>query len=536
MEAIIHPDPTVLVIFGAGGDLAWRKLVPALYSLYVDHWLPEHFAVIGLDLKPMSDAEFRDHLCQGIDQFSRRARIGDGSWRRFCANLSFLQADFGHPAAYTALARRLGKQERAWGGGATHIFYLATPPTLMETIASNLRKAGLAQDRAHARIVVEKPFGHDLDSARELNQALTNMFDESQIYRIDHYLGKETVQNILAFRFANAFFEPLWDRRYIDHVQITVAEQVGVEHRGSYYEHAGALRDMVQNHMLQLLCMVAMEPPVSFAAEEIRNKKMDVLRAIRPIPRDHVDRLAVRGQYGAGWIDRQPVSAYRAEPGVAPDSDIETFAALKLFVDNWRWQDVPFYLRTGKRLSQRTSEVIIQLRPAPHQSFPADVVGEWQPNRLVINIQPAEGILIRFQAKQPGLNMRLGPEDMRFTYKEAFETESPDAYETLLLDVMQGDATLFMRADQVEAAWSVVMPVLKHWAAVAPNFPNYPAGSWGPEAADELIVADAHHWLLPNFVAAFDAQMSPEPQHERGAASTWKHGTQIAADTGKTSA
>jgi glucose-6-phosphate 1-dehydrogenase len=504
MQVKIHPDATVLVIFGAGGDLAWRKLVPALYSLYADSWLPDHFAIIGLDLKHMSDDEFRQHLREGTDQFSRRGKTADAAWKEFAANLSFVSADFADLATYTALAERLAKQDHDWGGETTHIFYLATPPSLMDMIAQNLGKAGLVQDRAHARIVVEKPFGHDLESARALNQALTNIFEEQQIYRIDHYLGKETVQNLLAFRFANAFLEPMWDRRYIDHIQITVAEEVGVEHRGGYYEHAGALRDMVQNHLMQLLCLVAMEPPVSFHAEEIRNKKIDVLRAIRPIPPDRVDRLAVRGQYGAGWIDNKPVPAYRSEPDVAPKSDTETFAALKLYVDNWRWQDVPFYLRTGKRLPERTSEVVIQLRPAPHQSFPADVIGEWQPNRIVINIQPAEGILIRFQAKQPGLHMRLGPEDMRFTYKEAFESESPDAYETLLLDVMQGDATLYMRADQVEAAWAIVMPVLERWAATMPDFPNYPAGSWGPESADELIIADAHRWLLPNFA-------SPDP-------------------------
>jgi glucose-6-phosphate 1-dehydrogenase len=501
MQPTINPDATVLVIFGAGGDLAWRKLVPALYSLFVDRWLPDHFAIIGLDLKQLSDDQFRQHLREGVDQFSRRGKSADPAWSTFAAKLSFVSADFGDPATYTALADRLGKQDHDWGGTATHIFYLATPPSLMEPIATNLSKAGLTSDRTRARVVVEKPFGHDLASARELNQALTTIFDETQIYRIDHYLGKETVQNILAFRFANAFLEPLWDRRYIDHVQISVAEQVGVEHRGGYYEHAGALRDMIQNHLIQLLCLIAMEPPVSFEAEEIRNKKMDVLRAIRPISPEQIDRSAVRGQYGAGRIDGQPVPAYRAESGVAPISRTETFAALKLHVDNWRWQDIPFYLRTGKRLPERTSEIIVQLRPAPHQLFPSAVIGEWQPNRLVFNIQPAEGILIRFQAKQPGLNMLLGPEDMRFTYKEAFETESPEAYETLLLDVMQGDATLYMRSDQVEAAWALVMPILDHWAAVEPDFPNYAAGSWGSEAADAMLATDARRWLLPTFAS-----------------------------------
>ncbi|MFN8505727.1 glucose-6-phosphate dehydrogenase [Kouleothrix sp.] len=500
METAIHPEATVLVIFGAGGDLTWRKLVPALYSLFVDGWLPEQFAAIGLDLKPMGDDEFRAHLRDGAERFSRRGQTAGARWAEFAARLSIAHADFGDAAAYAALAQRVAALEQQWGRPANRMFYLATPPALMQTIAERLDGAGLTADRARSRVVFEKPFGHDLASARELDRALTAIFDERQIYRIDHYLGKETVQNILAFRFANAFFEPLWDRRYIDHVQISVAEQVGVEHRGGYYEHAGALRDMIQNHLFQLLCLIAMEPPVSFEAEEVRNKKLDVLRAVRPIAPDDVDRAAVRGQYGAGQVGGAAVPAYRAEPGVAPDSRTETYAALRLFVDNWRWQGVPFYLRTGKRLAERTSEIAIQLRAAPHQLFPAGVAGEWQPNRLVINIQPAEGILLRFQAKQPGLNMHLGPEDMRFTYKEAFDTESPEAYETLLLDVMQGDATLFMRADQVEAAWAIVMPVLDRWAASPPlDFPNYAAGSWGPEAAEALLAADARRWLLPTF-------------------------------------
>jgi glucose-6-phosphate 1-dehydrogenase len=330
-----------------------------------------------------------------------------------------------------------------------------------------------------------------------LNAVLAASFDESQIFRIDHYLGKETVQNILAFRFANPLFEPMWNRRYIDYVTITVAETVGVEHRGGYYDHAGALRDMVQNHLMQLLCLVAMEPMVSFQADEIRNKKVDVLHAARPILRDAVPQSAVRGQYGSGNVAGKKAPGYREEQGVAPDSKTETFAALKLFLDNWRWQDVPFYLRTGKRLPQQASEISIQFRAVPHRSFPPEASLGWQPSRLVLSIQPDEGIVLGFQAKYPGPKMQLRPVDMRFSYRESFDAPSPDAYETLLWDVMKKDATLFMRADQVEAAWELLMPVLEAWQATAPgDFPNYAAGTWGPESVQELL-SPGHRWPLP---------------------------------------
>jgi len=493
-----HKEPTILVIFGGMGDLTWRKLAPAIYNLFLDHQLPERFTALGLDVKEASLEKFRQRFRDGVKNFSSRSKVDESNWRAVAYSLAFINGDFAQSTTYEALGEKIKKQEKEWGAKANTIFYLATPPTIMETIVRGIDRARLAQDREHSRIVVEKPFGHDLASASELNNKLTQVFDETQIYRIDHYLGKETVQNILAFRFANALFEPIWDRRYIDHVQITVAESVGVEHRGPYYEHAGALRDMIQNHLLQILSLVAMEPMVSFGADEIRDKKVDVLRAIRQVREEDVSHSAVRGQYDAGWMEGQHVPAYRKEPGVAPDSSSETFAALKLFVDNWRWQDVPFYLRTGKRLHDRVSEVMIQFRPVPHQSFPAPAAMDWQANRLFINIQPAEGIVLRFQAKRPGSILRLSPVDMSFCYQDTFRTRSPEAYETLLADAMAGDATLFMRADQIEASWSVIMPILNTWENVVPvEFPNYQAGSWGPEAAEVLIAQDGRSWVQP---------------------------------------
>ena len=495
-------EPTVVVILGASGDLTQRKLMPALYNLFLDKWLPNQFAMIGVSRTEMSDDEFRQRLRSGIDRFSRRCQADDPNWSAFAPLLTYLSADPTESMTYDALSEQLSSLDQEWRMQANRIFYLATPPMIVEPIVRQLGHTRLLHNRGRARIVVEKPFGHDLVSARELNQKLTHVFDESQIYRIDHYLGKETVQNILAFRFANVLFEPLWDRRYIDHVQITVAERVGVEHRGSYYDRAGALRDMVQNHLLQILCLIAMEPPVSFAADEVRNKKMDVLRAIRPIPIDHVHQFAVRGQYGSGWSQGEHIPAYRDASDVAPDSATETFAAVKFFVDNWRWQDVPFYLRTGKCLPMRASEVCIQFRPVPHQSFPPDAIGQWLPNRLIVHIQPDEGILLRFLAKQPGLEMNLSPVDMRFGYRDAFQAASPEAYETLLLDVIRGDATLFMRADQAEAAWSIVAPVLERWDSIPPlGFPDYAAGTWGPEAAEVLIAQDGRNWVQPTVLA-----------------------------------
>lgn len=493
--------PISVVIFGATGDLAWRKLVPALYNLHLDNQLPQKFTILGMNRRAIELEEWRKHLLNGVNQFSRRGTADPDRWENFAKHLMLCQpGNFAEASTFEALKKTIIEQEKSWNEPAARVFYLSTPPTIVEEIVHNLGESRLISDRQHARLVVEKPFGSDYASARMLNQALLKTLDESQIYRIDHYLGKETVQNILAFRFANTLFEPIWDRRYIDHVQITVAEQVGVEHRGGYYDQSGALRDMIQNHLLQILSLIAMEPPAAFNADEIRARKVDVLRAIRPIPTDDLHRYAARGQYGPGWLEGQRVPGYRSEPDIATASATETFAALKLFVDNWRWQDVPFYLRTGKRLPQKISQAIIQFRPVPHQSFPKSASFDWQPNRLTINIQPDEGIVLRFQAKQPGVTLRLSSQEMHFCYAEAFQTSPPEAYETLLLDAMRGDATLFMRADQVESAWKVVDPVLEVWKSVAPaNFPNYASGSWGPESAEALIAQDGRSWLQPMF-------------------------------------
>jgi glucose-6-phosphate 1-dehydrogenase len=489
MENYTQPDSTVMVIFGGAGDLTWRKLVPSVFSLFAEKRLARNFALIGVDVKHMDDEEYRERLREGAEKFSRLAGSIPELWKEFAAHISFIAGD---------LREKLGDLDKGWKGKANNIFYLAVPPILIPPITENIGRGELADDRRRARIIVEKPFGRDLETAQILNCVLAGVFEESQIYRIDHFLGKETVQNILAFRFANSLFEPIWDRRYIDNIQITVSEQLGVGHRGPYYENAGALRDMVQNHLLQILCMVAMEPPVSFNADEIRNKKVDVLRSIRPIPKDQIHRFAVRGQYGPGQLNGKEVAEYRSEPSVDPKSSIETFVAVKFYVDNWRWQDVPFYLRTGKRLAADVSEVSINFHSAPRHAFPATACEHWLPNRLAIRIHPQEGIVLRFQGKYPGQPMRLVPVNMVFDYYGTFKTPPPEAYEILLLDVMLGDPTLFMRADQIEAAWAVVTTILEGWEDVSsPEFPNYSSGSWGPPEAEKLLAEDHRQWVTP---------------------------------------
>ena len=497
METKQELNTSILVIFGAGGDLTHRKLVPAIYNLYLDGLLPQKFAVLGLDIKNVSDEMFRKELLNGIDHFSRKGKAEKSKWQVFANYFHYHKSDFNDDSTYSFLKKQLGKFDKEWGGDVNRIFYMAVPPSFIEPIAKKIGDARLAQNRKLSRIVVEKPFGRSLESAKKLNILLSNIFDESQVYRIDHYLGKETVQNILVFRFANALFEPIWNRNYIESVQITVSEEFGVEHRGTYYDHAGALRDMIQNHLMQLLCLIAMESPVSFDADEIRNRKVDVLHAVRKIKHEEVHSFAVRGQYGAGWIKGRKVKGYRQEPDVEKTSNTETFAALKLYIDNWRWQDVPFYLRTGKRMNETISVITIQFRPVPHKSFPHESMDNWESNRLILNIQPNMGIRLRFQSKRPGLKMLLNPVNMLFDYYSSYSAIAPEAYETLLYDIIIGDATLFMRADQVEAAWSILMPIIESWESNnSTGFPNYSVGSQGPEDAEALIARDGRTWIV----------------------------------------
>ncbi|MGE5758348.1 MAG: glucose-6-phosphate dehydrogenase [Sideroxydans sp.] len=498
MKTSTVPSDTLFVLFGAGGDLSWRMVVPALFNLFLDGHLPQQFLLLAIDRSGKDDATLAEHYYKGITGHSRRGEPTAEAWQAFTSMIRCVKLDAADPEGYETLAKALDEQEAKWGSKSNRVFYLATPPSLFERIALGLAAAGLSQDRDRVRLVVEKPLGNDLKSFHEINDALCRVFEERQLFRIDHFLGKETVQNILAMRFANPIFEPIWNRRYVDHVTITVTETLGVEKRGGYYEHAGALRDMVQNHLLQLLCLVAMEPPVAYDADDIRGRKVDVLHAVRPIPQDAVDSFAARGQYAEGWIRGEKLPAYRNEPGVDPQSNTETYAALKLYVDNWRWQDVPFYLRTGKRLTADVSEISIRFRNVPHQAFPASAGLNAQPTRLVIQMSPDQGIVLKFMAKEPGSHLRLRPVDMRFSYKEAFQVDIPAAYETLLRDVMVGDATLFMRSDQVEAAWKLLMPILDVWAEnPAADFPNYVAGTWGPESADLLVARDGNSWLTP---------------------------------------
>ncbi len=491
------PDPAIFVLFGATGDLAHRKVVPALFQLWRTNLLPHELAIVAIGRRPYTDEAIRAELRASLEQFSRVLPIEADVWDAFAERITYHRGDFGDQALYDGLATRLDEIDVQRGTRGNRCFYLATQPSAFAPIIGGLGRAGLDHEQHGAgwrRIVIEKPFGRDLTSAIRLNREVGKVFRESQVYRIDHYLGKETVRNILVFRFGNGIFEPIWHRRYVDHVQITVAESIGVEKRGSFYEEAGASRDFLQNHLMQLLALVAMEPPATFDADALRDEKVKVLRAMEPMAPGDVASNVVRGQYGPGWVAGEPVAGYRDEEEVDPDSETETYVAARLFVDDWRWAGVPFYLRAGKRLPKRATEIAIRFKEVPHALF-KESNADPEANLLALRIQPDEGILLRFAAKVPGLGLDVRGVNMDFTYGSAFSVDSPDAYETLILDALLGDASLFTRADEAEKAWGVIMPIIDAWAdGGPPDFPNYAAGSWGPEAADELLARDGRRW------------------------------------------
>src|SRR6266513_873428 len=488
------PQPCSIVIFGATGDLTHRKLIPALYNLAADGELPPAVAIIGFARRPESDYDFRKEMEEAVQEFSRQA-VRDEIWKTFSQSLSYHQSEFGDEAGYQSLAERLDKIDNERGTRGNRLFYFAAGPDQFEIILKNLKAAGLnrAKQGSWARVIIEKPFGTDLASARELNRVVSGAFDESQTYRIDHFLGKETAQNILVLRFANAIFEPLWNTRYIDHVQITAAETLGVEGRAGYYEGAGALRDMVQNHLLQLLCLIGMEAPSDLSEDSIRDEKVKIVHCLRRIAANEVASNVVRGQYAEGAINGKSVPGYRSEEKVDPKSMTDTFVALRLNIDNWRWWDVPIYMRVGKRLPKSGTEISVHFKKAPFVLFNKETN---EANVLVIRIQPDEGISLRMQAKMPGTSFRIEPVKMDFHYGTSFGKASPEAYERLLLDAMSGDATLFARRDEVEEAWAFIDPIEETWVAKEnqPGLFMYPAGSWGPEEADELLARDGRAW------------------------------------------
>jgi len=498
------PDPFTLVIFGASGDLTRRKVVPSIYDLWRDGHLPRAFAVVGYARTPMSDEAWHDRLRGGVDTFSRAGPVEETAWADFASRLTYISGRYDDPYDFRALAERLDRAAVDGVPASNRLFYLATPPDTFRAVVQSLATSGLARpegegERPWARVIIEKPFGHSLADARALTDQVRRTFAENQVFRIDHYLGKETVQNLLVLRFANNIFDPLWNQNYVDHVQVTVAEQEGVGTRGATYDASGALRDMVQNHMMHLVSLVAMEPPVSLDPDAIRDEKVKVLRALRPIPAECAPDRVVRAQYAAGTIDGEHAAAYRAEDGVPHDSRTETFVALRLFIDNWRWAGVPFYLRTGKRMPVRITEIGIHFKPIPQVLFGAPPYGPLQPNVLAIRIQPNDGITMRFQVKVPGAEMRLEPYQMDFGYAEAFREGSPEAYERLILDAVLGDPTRFTRSDEVEAAWAFVQPILDGCRDCGGGcLETYPAGSWGPETGDRLIRDDGRDWMLVN--------------------------------------
>jgi glucose-6-phosphate 1-dehydrogenase len=492
-------EPCILVLFGASGDLTKRLLMPALYNLCADKLLPERFALIGIARDALSTETFRERMTADIPRYTTRQPFDPAVWERLAARLHYTPGDFDDPDAYQRLARLIRQLETEQQTGGNLLFYLATPPAVFGLISTNLDRAGFRnRPQGWTRLIVEKPFGHDLASAVALNRELLAHWAEDQIYRIDHYLGKETVQNLLAFRFSNGIFEPLWNKNHVDHIQFTVAETVGVEGRGGYYDGTGVLRDMIQNHMFQMLAYLCMEPPASFRPESIRNEKAKLLEAVRTMKPDEVARNAVRGQYGPGTkSDGTPIAGYRQESQVHPQSRTETFAALRLFIDNWRWEGVPIYLRSGKALWKRGTEIVVQFNRAPEVIF-RDTPGveRLESNKLLFHIQPDQGIEFRFHAKTPGPSLYLQKVNMRFDYQEVFEASRGTGYEILLYNCMAGDSTLFSRTDLVETAWRIAQPILDVWATTPPEgFPNYPAGSWGPKAVFDLIERDKRRWV-----------------------------------------
>jgi len=491
-------SPCVMVIFGASGDLTKRKLIPALINLAQEGLLSQQFAIVGFAFDQMNTESFRTMLSEEITKFEDHP-VDASLWQWFLDRIYYVQGDFKDPAAYLRLKNQIAEAETKHGTQGNLFHYLAVSFNFFSLIVQKLGEIGLTKEEngKWTRVIVEKPFGHDLPSAQQLNKELKEILTEKQIFRIDHYLGKETVQNLMVFRFANSMIEPLWNRTYIDHVQITAAESVGVEHRGAFYETAGALKDMVPNHLFQLLTLTAMEPPISFEADAVRDKQAEILHALQISTPEDVLHNTVRGQYGEGTEDGQKVPAYRSEPNVSPTSNTETFVALKLKIDNWRWGDVPFYLRTGKRLAKRVTEIAIQFRRTPFMLFRKTPIKDPRTNRLVIHIQPDEGISWRFAAKVPGSVMKLGLVNMDFDYARDFGKSHSTGYERLLYDCMMGDATLFQRADMVEAGWAAIEPVIDVWKALPPRgFPNYTAGSWGPKEADELMHRDGRAWRM----------------------------------------
>jgi glucose-6-phosphate 1-dehydrogenase len=494
MRVARAPEPASIIIFGATGDLARRKLVPALYNLARDNYLPPVYNIVGFARKPRTEADIRAEYKKAVTEFSRQ-KIEEQVWESFAQNIFYVQSNLDDLEGYKRLKDELDRMDQQRGTAGNRLFYLAVPPELMPQIIDLLGASGLNKSAGYTRIILEKPFGRDLASAVELNRRLHEVFDESQIYRIDHYLGKEAVQNIFVFRFANGILEPIWNRTYINNIQITVAETVGVEQRGEYYENSGALRDIIQNHGLQLLAVTTMEPPAEFTHKDVRDAKAQVLRSIRPQAFEEIRDWTVRGQYGAGAIGGVQVPGYRTEPEVNPESNTETYVALKVNIENWRWAGVPFYLRTGKHLPKRYTEIAIEFTLPPLMLFGRDGVNQMEPNSLVFNIQPDEGISLKFESKIPGQDNRIRPVNMDFRYTSSFGEAAPEAYERLLLDAMLGDPMLFTRYDEVEAQWAVITPILEAWKQIPPPaFPNYEAGTWGPKAADEFIQRDSRKW------------------------------------------